>query len=94
MLKSSWNTSDTKDLTNGKEPTSTFKIWRPDSCVRTTKGSDIEWSNPYGDQTTHFVNCTESPNVPNFSYNCKKNVTHLRQDQLCAYHLPTKEKHK
>jgi len=34
--------------------------------------NDIDWYNPYGNQTTHFINCTESLNVPNSSYNHKK----------------------
>jgi hypothetical protein len=43
--------------------------------VRKSKGSDIKWSNPYGDQTTHFVGCIESPNVHNSCYNHKKTKT-------------------
>jgi len=30
------------------------------------------WSNPYGDQATHFVNYIERPNAPNSSCNYKK----------------------
>ncbi len=33
-------------------------------------GSDIKWSNPYEDQTTHFASCTKSPNAENSYYNC------------------------
>jgi hypothetical protein len=36
-----------KDSTNGKEPTGTPRIQRLDLGVRTHRGSDINWSNPY-----------------------------------------------
>jgi hypothetical protein len=67
-----------KDSTNGKKPTKTFKIQRPDLGVRKPRGSDINWSNICGDKTTHLVDCIESHNTPNSSYNKKKRVTHLR----------------
>jgi hypothetical protein len=37
--------------------------------------NDIEWSNPCGDQTTHFVNCTKNFNAENYYSNCKKTRT-------------------
>jgi len=34
---------------------------------------------------THFVNCTKSPNAPNFSYNCKKsNNTSRARPIMCV----------
>jgi hypothetical protein len=33
--------------------------------IRKLGGSDIKWSNPYEEQTTHFVGCIESPNAKN-----------------------------
>jgi hypothetical protein len=72
MLKSSWSASNTKDSTNGQKPIKTLKIQRLDSCVRKHGGSDIDWFNFCGNQTTHFVNCIESLNVPNLSCNHKK----------------------
>jgi hypothetical protein len=83
-----------KDSTNGKKPIRTPWIQKLDLGVRKPGGSDIDWSNFCRDQATHFVGCTESPNVPNSFYNRKKNVIHPRRDQLCAYHLLTKKKHK
>jgi len=38
-------------------------------------GSDIDWSNPCEDQTTHFSGCTKSYKAVNSSCNCKKSVT-------------------
>jgi hypothetical protein len=43
--------------------------------VRKLGGSDIKWSNPYGNETTHFVGCTENPNAENSSCNHKKTIT-------------------
>jgi hypothetical protein len=80
-----------KDSINGKIPTITPKIRRSDIGVKKLKGSGINWSNPYGDQATHFVDYMKSPNAPNSSYNHTKKVTHLKQDQLCEYHLPMNE---
>jgi hypothetical protein len=40
--------------------------------IKKPRRSDIEWSNPYGSQVTHFVGCIENPNVENSFYNCKK----------------------
>jgi hypothetical protein len=75
VLKSSWNASNTKDCTNGKEPIRAPRIQRPNSGVRKLGRNDIDLFNPCWDQTTHFVNYIESPNVPNSSYNCKKTCT-------------------
>ncbi len=43
--------------------------------IRKSKRSDIKWSNPYGNQTTHFVGYTESPNANNSYCNCKNTKT-------------------
>jgi hypothetical protein len=43
--------------------------------VRKLKGNDIKWSNPSGDQVTHFANCTENLNAENSCYDCKKTRT-------------------
>ncbi len=61
-----------KDSINGNEPIITPRTQRLDLGLKELKGSDINWSNPYGDQATHFVSCTKSPNPPNFSCNRKK----------------------
>jgi hypothetical protein len=71
-MRSSWNAFNTKDFTNGKEPTKTLRIQRLDSSVRKPRGNDIYSSNPYGNQATHFISCIENPNAPNSSCNCKK----------------------
>jgi hypothetical protein len=42
MLKFSWNASNTKDSTNGKEPTRAPRIRKSDSSVRKPKGSDVD----------------------------------------------------
>ncbi len=42
------------------------------SCVRKHGGNDMDESNPYGDQTTHFINWVESLNATNSTYNRKK----------------------
>jgi hypothetical protein len=49
------------------------KIWKPKSRVRKLGGNEIEWSNPWGFQTTHFTDYIERPNTNNYSYN-RKNV--------------------
>ncbi len=43
--------------------------------VRKPWGSDIKWSNIWGDQATHFVGCIENLNASNSSYNCKIAIT-------------------
>jgi hypothetical protein len=40
--------------------------------MKKPKGSDIKWSNSYGDQTTNFISYTKSPNTKNSCYNHKK----------------------
>jgi hypothetical protein len=72
ISRSFWNAFDTKDSTNGKEPIGAPRIRTMDSSVRKPRGSDINWFNVCGNQATHFVDCNESLNVPNFSYNRKK----------------------
>jgi hypothetical protein len=72
MLRSSWNTSGTKDSTNGKKFIGALGIRRPNLGVRKLGGSDIDWFNPCGDQAIHFIGCIESLNAPNSSNNCKK----------------------
>ncbi len=51
------------------------KIWKLGYKIRKPWRSDIEWSNPCGDQITHFVEYTKSSNVKNSSYNYKKTGT-------------------
>ncbi len=51
------------------DPTSVPKIRKPELKVKKPKGSDINWSNLWGNQVTHFAGYTESPNVNNSSCN-------------------------
>jgi len=60
--------------------------------VKKPKGNDIKWSNPYGDQATHFTSYTKTPNVKIPTTIVKKQKPHLMQDLLYAYCLPTKGK--
>jgi len=60
------------DSTNDLDPTSVPKIQKPKLGVKKLRSSDIKWSNPYGNQVTHFITCTESINAENFFYNHKK----------------------
>jgi hypothetical protein len=53
------------------------KIQEPMSRVRKPRRSDIKWSNPYGNQVTHFIGYIENPNFENSSCNCKKHEPHL-----------------
>jgi hypothetical protein len=56
------------------------KIWKPESRVKKSKGSDIEWSNPYGDQVTHFTNYIEMS-----YYNCTKiRITFNARPTICV----------
>jgi hypothetical protein len=48
------------------------KIWKLKSKVRKPRRSDIRWSNPCVDRTTHFTDCNENLNAKNSCYNCKK----------------------
>jgi hypothetical protein len=46
------------------------KIQKPQvSRVKKPGGNDIDWFNPYGNQTTHFDGYTKNPNVDNSSCN-------------------------
>jgi hypothetical protein len=47
------------------------KYKNPESKVRKPRRNDIEWSNLWGDQATHFTSCTKRPSVDNSTYNCK-----------------------
>jgi hypothetical protein len=42
------------------DPTNVPKIWKLEVGVKKLRGSDIEWSNPYGDQATHFVSALKT----------------------------------
>jgi hypothetical protein len=75
IIRSSWKTSTTNNSANGFNPTSVPKVWKPKSRVRKLRGSDLKWSNPCGDQTSHFVGYTKSPNAQNFCCNSKKTKT-------------------
>jgi len=48
------------------------KIQKPKLEVRKPGGNDIDWSNPYGDQATHFFGCTKN-------FNVKKNVIIIKK---------------
>jgi hypothetical protein len=48
------------------------KIQNPKSKIKKLRKNDIKWSNPYGDQITHFVDCIESFNIKNFYCNHEK----------------------
>jgi hypothetical protein len=52
-------------------PINAPKIQKLELKIRKPQGSDIKWSNPLGDQATHFASCTERPNANNSSYNHK-----------------------
>jgi hypothetical protein len=56
------------------------KIQKPMSKVKKLGGNDIEWSNQYENQTTHFASCTENPNANNSCYNHKMQEPHLMRD--------------
>jgi hypothetical protein len=58
---------------NDVDPTSVPKIRKLELEVKKLRGSDIKWSNPSGNQATHFVNCTQSANVDNL-YCDRKNI--------------------
>jgi hypothetical protein len=57
------------------DPTNAPKIQKPESKIKKPRGSDIKWSNPCGNQITHFTNYTKSPNAKNPYSNCKKTIT-------------------
>jgi hypothetical protein len=43
--------------------------------IKNLGGSDIECSNPYGNQTTHFISCTKGPKANNSFCNYKNATT-------------------
>jgi len=63
VLKSSWSAPDMKNSTNGKEPTKTSRKWKLDLGAKKLGGSDIDQSNSYENQPTHFVGYTKNPNL-------------------------------
>ncbi len=75
VSKSSWWGSITNDSMIDLDPTSVPKIQKPKLRVKKPRESDIKWSNPCGDQATHFNDCTKILNLENFSYNHKKIIT-------------------
>jgi hypothetical protein len=60
---------------NDLNPTNVPKIRKHKSRVKKPKGSDIKWSNLYGNQATHFNGYIKNPNAKNFYYNHKKTPT-------------------
>jgi hypothetical protein len=62
----------TNNSTNYLDLTSAPEIQKLKLGVKKPRGNDIKWSNPYGDQATHFVGRIESPNVINSSCNHRK----------------------
>jgi len=52
-----------KNSTNGKEPTKTSRKWKLDLGAKKLGGSDIDQSNSYENQPTHFVGYTKNPNL-------------------------------
>jgi hypothetical protein len=62
---------------NDVNPTGAPKIRKPKSKIKRLGGNDIEWSNQYENQTTHFASCTENPNANNSCYNHKNAGTTL-----------------
>jgi len=55
--------------------------------------NDIDWCNPYGDQTTHFVSYIESPNAlmlqPHFWKSVRMTFTFLKWGLGSPSGLPT-----
>lgn len=46
--------------------------------------SDMDGSNLYANQATHFITWMESQNVTNFAYNCKNaNITFETRPTIC-----------
>jgi len=73
------------DSTNGLDPIGVPKIQKPKLGVRKLGGSDIKWSKPYGNQITHFIDCTESISVENFFFNHKKTrITYDVGPMICV----------
>jgi len=70
------------------------KYKKPKSRVKKPRGSDIEWSNPYGNQVTHFVGCTKNHDAENSSCNHKKvGITSDIGPIICVSFI-NKKKHK
>jgi hypothetical protein len=66
--------------TQNRKPKSRIKKSR----IKKPRGSDIELSNPYGDQATHFVGCIENPNAENSSHNHRKiGITFDARPTIC-----------
>jgi hypothetical protein len=42
---------------NDLDPTNVPKIYKHESRIKKLGINDIKWSNPCGDQATHFVDC-------------------------------------
>ncbi len=51
------------------------RIQKPKSRVKKPRRSDMKWSNPYGEQVTHFLGWTKNLHVENSCYNHKKIIT-------------------
>jgi hypothetical protein len=92
MLRFSYSTFNTKDSTKGKKLTWTPRIRRLNSNVRKPRGNDIDPSNL--EQIEQHISSIalkilmlQTPPIIT-----KKQITHSKQDQLCVYDLPTKEK--
>jgi hypothetical protein len=54
---------------NDLNPIGAPKILKLELGIRKLGRNDIEWSLPYGDQTTHFATCIKNPNVTYSFYN-------------------------
>jgi hypothetical protein len=87
-------TLTTNDSMNDLDPTNAPKIQKLELGVRKPRRSDIKWSNPYGDQATHFNDYTESPSLENSSYNHIKIRATFNVRFIICVSLPTKGKHK
>jgi hypothetical protein len=56
--------------------------------VRKPSGSDMDKSNPCGDQTTHFIDLMECLNVANSTYKCKKmGTTFETRPTICIFSM-------
>ncbi len=73
--------------TNDLDPTNVPKIQKP-KLVRKLGRNDIKWSNPYGDQVTHFTSYTKSFNAKFFYCNHKKKKNHIwcKTYYMCIIH--------
>jgi hypothetical protein len=57
------------------DPTNATKIQKPKSRIRKLGGTDIEWSNPCGNQATHYIGYTKSFNANNSCYDHRNTKT-------------------